>query len=158
MAGGSAGPPVVGAGQACKPNKLCASTRGGEDVQIAGLIGGATEVCGGELTLRDAARQMAAGEMGSLGVTAGGKLIGIFTERDLMRAVASGADPETAIVDEWMTSPVDTFSPHVEVEEAALWLLETGYRHLPVVEDDRLLAILSIRDVLGAVVDPDSMN
>ena len=54
-----------------------------------------------------------------------------------------------------MTGSVDTFSPHVEVEEAALWLLESGYRHLPVVDGDRLLAILSIRDVLAAVVDPD---
>lgn len=123
-------------------------------LRIAGLIGATTEVCGRNLSLRNAARQMAAGEMGSLGVMAGGKLVGIFTERDLMRAIASGANPDAAIVDEWMTSPVDTFSPHVEVEEAALWLLETGYRHLPVVEGARLLSILSIRDVLAAIVEP----
>lgn len=124
-------------------------------MRLGELIGGTTEVCGGDLLLRDAARRMVAGEMGSMGVIAGGKLVGIITERDLMKAVARGADPDAVSVDDWMTGSVDTFSPHVEVEEAALWLLESGYRHLPVVDGDRLLAILSIRDVLAAVVDPD---
>lgn len=123
-------------------------------MRLGELIGGTTEVCSGESSLRDAARRMVAAEMGSMGVIAGGKLVGIITERDLMRAIARGVDPDAATIDEWMTSPVDTFSPHVEVEEAALWLLETGYRHLPVVEDDRLAASLSIRDILAAVVDP----
>ena len=123
-------------------------------VRLGDLIGGSTEVCSGDLSLRDAAQGMVAGEMGSMGVLTGGKLVGIITERDLMKAIARGADPDTAIVEEWMTSTVDTFSPHVEVEEAALWLMETGYRHLPVVDGDRLVAVLSIRDVLAAVVDP----
>ena len=124
-------------------------------MRLGELIGGTTEVCGGDLSLRDAAQRMVAGEMGSMGVMAGGNLVGIITERDLMKAIARGADPNLATVDEWMTGSVDTFSPHVEVEEAALWLLETGYRHLPVVDEDRLVAVLSIRDVLAAVIDPN---
>jgi CBS domain-containing protein len=126
----------------------------GAQVRLGELIGGTTEVCSGDLSLRDAARRMVAGEMGSMGVMVGARLVGIITERDLMKAIARGVDPDAATVDEWMTASVDTFSPHVEVEEAALWLLETGYRHLPVVEDERLAGILSMRDILAAVVNP----
>jgi CBS domain-containing protein len=118
------------------------------------LIGGSVEVCTADETLRQAAQRMFVGDIGSMGVMAAGKLIGIITERDLMQAVATGADADLATVGDWMTTAVDTFSPVVEVDEAALWLLETGYRHLPVVDDDRLLAILSIRDVLAALVEP----
>ncbi len=123
-------------------------------MRLGGLIGGPVEVCAVDRTLRQASQQMFAGDIGSMGVLAAGKLIGIITERDLMSAVAQGADVEVATVGEWMTASVDAFSPLVEVEEAAVWLLETGYRHLPVVEDDRVLAILSIRDVLAALVEP----
>ncbi len=123
-------------------------------MRLEGLIGGPTETCGAHLTLRQAAQRMFAAEMGSMGVVAGPTLIGIITERDLLRAVAQGADADDTTVGDWMTSPVDTFSPLTEVEEAAVWLLETGYRHLPVVEDGRLLAILSMRDLLAAVVEP----
>ncbi len=121
---------------------------------LGGLIGAVTETCTAELTLRQASQKMVAGEIGSMGVVAGPALIGIITERDLMRAVAQGADVDRATVGEWMTDPVDTFSPLIDVEEAAVWLLESGYRHLPVVEDGRLLGILSIRDLLAAVVEP----
>ena len=125
-------------------------------MRLGELIGGAVEVCSPDLKLRQASQQMAVGDIGSMGVMAAGRLMGIITERDLMGAVAQGIDVDVATVGEWMTSPVDTFSPLVDVEEAAMWLLETGYRHLPVLEDGRLLAILSIRDVLAAVVEPDS--
>ena len=52
-----------------------------------------------------------------------------------------------------MTPAPDTFSPDVDVEEAAAWLIETGYRHLPVMRDGELLGIASIRDLLWAMVE-----
>lgn len=123
-------------------------------MRLGGLLGAATEVCTVDLTLRESAQKMYAGEVGSMGVVAGAGLIGIFTERDLMKAVARGADVDRSTVGDWMTTSPDTFSPLTEVAEAAVWLLETGYRHLPVVDDDRLLGILSMRDVLAALVEP----
>ena len=56
-------------------------------------------------------------------------------KRDLVRALAAGVDPEAESVADWMAEAPDTFSPDVEVEEAARWLLEVGYRHMPVMED-----------------------
>ena len=49
-----------------------------------------------------------------------------------------------------MTADPDVFSPDVEVTEASQWLLETGYRHMPVMEEGELLGILSIKDILWA--------
>jgi CBS domain-containing protein len=90
--------------------------------------------------------------VGSLGVIVDRALVGIITERDLVRAIAEGADTETDTVAEWMADAPDTFSPDVEVEEAARWLLEVGYRHMPVMEAGELLGIVSIRDILWAIV------
>lgn len=69
-----------------------------------------------------------------------------------MTALAVGFCVDRATVGEWMTATVDTVSSQLEAEEAALWLLETGSRHRPVVEEDQLPAILSIRDVPAVLV------
>ena len=53
-----------------------------------------------------------------------------------------------------MTTDPDVFSPEIEVREAALWLMETGYRHLPVVEKGDLLGIVSVRDVMWVLTGP----
>ena len=122
-------------------------------MKLGGLVGGGAEVIGGEATLEDAAEVMIDAGIGSLGVIEDRSLIGILTERDVVRAVADGEDPQEATVAEWMTEAPDTFPPDVDVEEAAAWLLETGYRHLPVMEEDELLGIVSMRDLLWAIVE-----
>ncbi len=88
-----------------------------------------------------------------MGVIEDGRFVGIVTERDVLDAVARGFDLQREPVRCCMTSNPDVFSPDTDVYQAADYMLETGYRHLPVVEDE-LVAILSIRDVLAAVVDP----
>ena len=93
---------------------------------------------------------------GSLGVVDGMKLLGLITERDLVRAMANGADLDQSTVSSFMSRDPDIFSPEFDVWEAAEWLAESGYRHLPVVEDGTLLGIISIRDLLLALVNDDS--
>jgi CBS domain-containing protein len=93
-------------------------------------------------------------QVGSVGVVEGRRLTGIITERDVLRAAAHGVDPVTEIVRDWMTADPDVFSPEAQVREAAEWLLETGYRHMPIMEDGELLGIVSIKDILWAMASP----
>ncbi|MGH8874839.1 MAG: CBS domain-containing protein [Acidimicrobiia bacterium] len=120
-------------------------------MKLRALVGGRADLCGPEMTLAEAARTMAKGGPGALGVIDGRDLVGLLTEHDVLRAVAGGADPAVDTVAAWMSSDPDIFSPELEAEEAARWLLEMGYRHLPVMEDGELLGIVSIRDLLGAI-------
>jgi CBS domain-containing protein len=116
------------------------------------LVGDAAHVCGPATTLVEAAQAMSAAGHGSLGVVEGSHLVGLITERDIVRAVAAGNDPNTITVSAVMSSEPDIFSPENDVWEAAEWLAEAGYRHLPVIEDGQLLGIVSVRDLLVAIV------
>ncbi|HEX6596681.1 MAG TPA: CBS domain-containing protein, partial [Acidimicrobiales bacterium] len=88
------------------------------------------------------------GKVGSAIVTEGDRALGIFTERDLVRAAAAGADLDTARVSDWMSSDPDTVPPDMELSAAYVSLSEHGYRHFPVVEDGRLAGVISMRDML----------
>ena len=120
-------------------------------MQVGALVGGSSEVVGPETTLFAAATALIANGIGSLAVVDGRQLAGIITERDLVRATSQGIDPHDATVGQWMTTAPDTIGPDVDVDEAAAWLLEMGYRHLPVMDGDELLGIVSIRDLLWAI-------
>ena len=120
-------------------------------MQVGALVGGSSEVVGPETTLFAAATALIANGIGSLAVVDGRQLAGIITERDLVRATSEGIDPNEATVGQWMTDAPDTIGPDVDVDEAAAWLLEMGYRHLPVMDGDELLGIVSIRDLLWAL-------
>jgi CBS domain-containing protein len=76
-----------------------------------------------------------------------GRLIGIVTERDLTRAVAGRVHSSEARVREWMTTDPVTLTRDASPKEAAQIMLENGFRHIPVVEDERTVGIVSIRDV-----------
>jgi len=121
-------------------------------MKLEALVGGRATVVGPETTLGEAADILVSGALGSLGVVDEGRLIGIVTERDIVRAIADGVETEDAEVSSWMSDAPDTVAPDVEVEEAAAWLLEMGYRHLPVMRDGELLGIVSIRDILWAIL------
>ena len=122
-------------------------------MKLRALVGGGAEVVGPEATLEEAAEAMVDAGTGSLAVVDGRRLVGIITERDVVRAVGEEEDPSEEEVREWMTEDPDTFSPETDVEEAASWLLEAGYRHMPVMEGDELLGVVSIRDLLWAIVE-----
>ena|SRR5690242_3705689 len=73
------------------------------------------------------------------------RLVGIVTERDILRAVAQRARAAEARVRQWMTESVITIDPDTTVEEAATMMFEKNFRHLPVMKDGRLLGIVSLR-------------
>jgi CBS domain-containing protein len=97
---------------------------------------------------------MASTDVGSVAVEVDGALEGILTERDILRAVAEDADLDRDSVSSWMTEYPDSFTPEMDVDEAANWMLATGYRHLPVVDGKTVLGVISIKDVLWAITEP----
>lgn len=122
-------------------------------MRLGDLVGDAPYVCGPDTTLLEAATAMEGSDLGSLAVVEGMDLLGLVTERDIRRAVAAGTDLDTA-VSAVMSDEPDTFDPDLDVWDAATWIAESGYRHLPVVADDgSLLGVVSIRDLLKALVD-----
>ena len=100
-------------------------------------------------TLRSAAERMWREQTGSLLVMNSGRLAGIITERDLLRAVAFGADLTTATIDEAMTTEVFTVPPDMPLRDAAREMAAKWIRHLPVVDVGRVLGVISMRDVTG---------
>ena len=122
-------------------------------MKIRELVGGTAYLCGPELTLTQAAEEMEREKIGALAVTEKGELVGVITERDVLRAAAKHASLPTEMVKDWMTTDPDTIGADVPVEEAASWLLSAGYRHLPVVDNGELIGMASIKDVLWSVFD-----
>ena len=123
-------------------------------MRVRALVGERSEIVGPDTPIRDVAQAMLDGGVGAVAVVDRTGLIGICTDRDLAASVAEGCDPETPVRERMASSP-DTIDADAPVREAAMWMLETGYRHLPVVEDAELLGILDSRDVLWAVVAKD---
>jgi CBS domain-containing protein len=99
------------------------------------------------VTLADVAGRMVAREVGAVLVLDGDRLARILTERDVLRAVARGIRDDAAVRD-WMTPDPDTIGPDETTEHAATLMMHGGFRHLPVVEDDRVVGIVSIRDLM----------
>jgi CBS domain-containing protein len=97
---------------------------------------------------------MAKRRIGAVPVVDKGRLVGIFTERDVvLRIVAAGRDPNKTALAKVMTPDPETLEPGDSVR-AALDLMRSGhFRHLPVVDGDRLVGIISIRDLYQSVVD-----
>lgn len=107
-----------------------------------------------EDTLGEAAEQMNAQAVGSAIVLDHGRLIGILTERDLLRAVAGRVHTSEARVREWMTEDPVTASESTSGEEAIRTMLEHGFRHLPVVEGGRTVGVVSLRELMQAAFGP----
>ena len=98
------------------------------------------------------AQRMADRNVGAVLVLEGGRLAGIMTERDLMRALARGLRDDT-VVGECMTANPDTIALDDTIEHAAVLMIHGGYRHLPVVDGNDVVGVLSIRDLVQVVVE-----
>jgi CBS domain-containing protein len=97
-------------------------------------------------TLIHAANVMAKRRVGAVLVIDGDALIGIMTERDVLRAVGSGNIGGT--VGDWMTRDPITVGPDATHGEAAMMMIHGGFRHVPILEAGKLIGIVSIRDLL----------
>ena len=102
------------------------------------------------VNLMEAAHAMSVGHVGSVLVLEGGSLIGIFTERDILRALAAHPTADsarTSSVSKGMTRDPVTIGPDASVGEALDLMLSRGFRHLPIMEDDAVLGVVSMRDL-----------
>jgi CBS domain-containing protein len=105
------------------------------------------------LPLTEVAQRMVARDVGAVLVLEGERLVGILTERDVLRAVAGRVHSSEATVREWMTPGPITATEETTAEEAAQIMLANDFRHIPVVEGERAIGVVSIRDVLSHTVD-----
>jgi CBS domain-containing protein len=94
-----------------------------------------------------AAQRMAGRGVGAVLVMEGERLVGILTERDMLRAVAQGFKDEANVAD-WMTRHPETIEASDSTEHAAALMIHGGFRHLPVLEEGSVAGIVSIRDLM----------
>jgi CBS domain-containing protein len=105
--------------------------------------------------LGEAAKRMVARGVGAVLVIEGERLEGILTERDLMRAVASGYSDDAQVRD-WMTRQPETVEASDATDHAASLMIHGGFRHLPVVDQGRVAGIISIRDLMRVALADSS--
>jgi CBS domain-containing protein len=105
-----------------------------------------------EDSLREVAERMVSRDVGAALVTEGERLVGIVTERDVLRAVARGTPEGTGVAD-LMTPDPETMEPDESTQHAATLMIHGGFRHLPIVEGDEVVGMLSIRDLMRVVLE-----
>jgi CBS domain-containing protein len=108
-----------------------------------------------ETTLVEAAAAMTARRVGAALIVSRGRLTGILTERDVLRAVATGSVEGTHVA-AWMTREPETVDVAEALGRAAAIMIHGGFRHLPVLDDGKPAGIVSIRDLMRVVVDDES--
>ena len=104
------------------------------------------------LSIGEVAQRMVSRNVGAVVVLDGGRLAGILTERDLMRAIARGA-VNGAVVSECMTRNPETIAPDDTADHAAVLMIHGGFRHLPVTEGDQVIGMVSIRDLIPVALE-----
>ena len=107
----------------------------------------------GTATCAEAARLMAERGIGSIGVRAGAKLVGLVTERDLLAAVSAGADPERTPIGRALPPQLASVPPTATEREAAEAMRNHHTRHLAVVENGEIVGVISLLDLVELVVE-----
>jgi CBS domain-containing protein len=109
------------------------------------------------VNVTQAAGAMFGGRAGSALVLDNGSLVGIFTERDILRAMSESPKADVArvsSVSKWMTRDPVTIGPETTVGEALDRMLSGGFRHLPVMDGDTLVGVVSMRDLAQSLARP----
>jgi CBS domain-containing protein len=105
-----------------------------------------------QTSLADVAKRMRREDADSVAVMSEGRLLGIITERDLVRAIADGVDPQQAEADVIMSADPATVTADEEVAVVALKMMRLGIRHLPVVDQDGSpIGLISARDLVAVL-------
>ena len=102
-------------------------------------------------TVAEAATLMASRHIGSAIVCQDEELVGIFTERDIVKALSQDFDAPSEPIEHWMTRQPTTVSPGADVRECLDIMVNRGFRHLPVTEESKVVGIVSIRDLSRAL-------
>ena len=116
---------------------------------LADIMHSDVYIAGPDTSVAEVAKSMVKRRLGSVLVCRSDVLLGIFTERDVLRAAAAAADLATSPLSSWMTKDPETATPDLDAEEAAEIMLSRGFRHLPVLDGNRVAGIVSLRDVLA---------
>ena len=131
-------------------------------MRVSEIMTGAAVTDRPEDTLAEAARKMWRQQTGSLLVLDGEDLVGIVTERDVLKAVAVGMNLEETRISEVMSKDLVTVGPGTSLREAAKLMTDRWIRHLPVVDAGRLVGVVSQRDLAGvlsgALNEPEALE
>jgi CBS domain-containing protein len=123
-------------------------------MKVSDIMTPATVTDAPDDTLSDASAKMCREQTGSLLIMEGDALIGIITERDLLRHVGEGGDPKSVSLRDVMTPDVVTITPETTIHDAARIMFDKWFRHLPVAtEEGRVVGMISLRDLLTLVAE-----
>jgi len=113
-------------------------------------------------TLTEACDRMRHAQTSSVLIMDGDRLVGIITERDIVKTVAQGLDPKETRLKDVMTTDIITIGPQTTLKEAANIMATKWIRHLPIVEGSKVVGMISQRDLTGvlaeALHEPDRLN
>jgi CBS domain-containing protein len=130
-------------------------------VRVSEIMTNAAVIDQAEDTLAEAARKMWKQQTGSLLVMDGEDLVGIVTERDILKSAALGLPLDDTRIAEIMTKDLVTVGPGTSLREAAKVMADRWIRHLPVVDTGKVVGIISQRDLVGilagALNEPDAL-
>ncbi|HYP23424.1 MAG TPA: CBS domain-containing protein [Actinomycetota bacterium] len=132
-------------------------------MKVSDIMTQATVTDASDDTLAEASSKMWRQQTGSLLVMEGTRLVGIVTERDVLRTIGEGHDPKAVSLRDVMTADVVTVKSDLSVREAAQIMFDKWFRHLPVVDTDgTVVGIVSLRDLNGLVAqgmeEPDRLE
>jgi signal-transduction protein with cAMP-binding, CBS, and nucleotidyltransferase domain len=120
---------------------------------LRAIVSGAPAVVEPWVSLRTAARRLTADVIGVLLVEDARGLLGIVSERDIVRSLAEGADPDAERVRDVMTDDLAALDGDATVMDAALVMATQEIRHVVVVEAEQAVGVVSVRDLLAVVVE-----
>ena len=127
--------------------------------QVLNDKGYAVETIAPEATVFEALQKMANREIGALVVQTDGEICGLFSERDYARKVIlQGKHSKETKVEDIMTRRVITLEPQQTVEACMVLMTDKRIRHLPVIEDGRLIGLVSIGDIVKAVIEAQRLT
>jgi CBS domain-containing protein len=142
--------PSLASVEAPRPGVGSREVRAKEDcvVKVSEVMTKEVVTVGPHYNVADVASLMDAKGIGSVIVLEEERVMGILTERDILKVIGAGEDPKNVAAHEALIGDLYTIAPDALIEDAANQMTQARVRHLPVIADDRIVGIISIRDVV----------